>query len=157
MQSCATDQACVESTQSDLNISLFSMKNVTIDSSTFIKTADSVFKVVKVVTPGYPDTIYNKASVKSISLPLSQVSDTTVFIARFGEITNDTIYAIYKRNLVFLGYECGFRTDFTIDTFYSANHRFDSLEIYNRFVNDKNEVNIKAYFRYPNDTLAIKQ
>jgi hypothetical protein len=137
---CTNEKTCNEYTYSTLRLHFYKVYNS--GARTYVK--DSVLTSIRFFS-GQFDTIAHSAS--TICIPLSQNSDSTAFLVQLNSGSSDTVYLKYKRDKVFLNYECGFRTDFTIDTIVSKQNRFDSIEIVKPKVSSVlDEDHIKIYF-----------
>jgi hypothetical protein len=147
---CNTDKICNENRSTYLKIGIYGIQKV--DNKVNVGLLDSI--KVTIFGIGRPDSlIYNEATTSEIILPLSQLKDTSVFdIKIIHERTKedyklDNYTLIYKRSKVFINYDCGFRTDFVIDTIIPALNAFDSLYFNTRVVTDANEEHIKIFYR----------
>ena len=145
--SCNTDKICNEDRTAYLKIGLYSRRivnnAVVLKDTSFLGLA---FHAINGVDVTWIDTI---SSVKMIKLPLSQLADSSILAIKLG-YKNGTFnnYTIkYKRSQVFINYECGFRTDFSIDTLLTDNPYVDSLYINSRVVTNVDEEHIKIYIR----------
>jgi hypothetical protein len=73
--------------------------------------------------PTGSDTAFSK-----ISLPLAQMNDTSVFNINLHGWA-DQLNVVYKRKNVFVNYDCGFRTEYILDTVWFSIHPQDTILI----------------------------
>lgn len=145
--SCNTDKMCNEDRATFLKIGLYSRAEV--GNKVVVK--DSVFAGYAFNAISGIETLWvDSSKVKAIRLPLSQIADSSVIAIKLGYKSSNPFdyYTIkYRRSQVFINYECGFRTDFFIDTLISTNILIDSIFINNRVVTDVDEEHIKIFIR----------
>lgn len=145
--SCNTDKLCNENRATYLRIGVYSRtetnnKVVVKDSSL----AGYVFNAIN----GSETFWVDSSSIKRLTLPLSELADSSIIAIKLGYKSNKPFdyYTIkYRRSQVFVNYECGFRTDFFIDTLVSTNIAIDSIFFNNRVVTDLDEEHIKIFLR----------
>jgi hypothetical protein len=78
------------------------------------------------------DTIlYSNASASSVGLPLSQLSDTSIFYFVFDSIATDkdTVTFISSRKLEMISSNCGFNTRFAIDSVIYSKNNISEIQI----------------------------
>lgn len=80
--------------------------------------------------------LYDSASAKQLQLPLSQLSDTSIFYFYFDSIAVDTLYVYAQRRIEMISPECGFNTRFTLDSVRSSNNNISSILLVDRAVGD---------------------
>ncbi|MGC8802808.1 MAG: DUF6452 family protein [Bacteroidales bacterium] len=80
--------------------------------------------------------LYDSASAKQLQLPLSQLSDTSVFYFYFDSIAVDTLYVFAQRKIEMISPECGFNTRFTLDSARSSNNNIINILLVDRAVGD---------------------
>lgn len=80
--------------------------------NTLVDTTVSSFSVV--TASGV--LLYDSVSARQIQLPLSQLSDTSLYYFYFDSIAIDTFRIFVQRNIEMISPECGFNTRFTIDS-----------------------------------------
>ncbi|MCX7986956.1 MAG: DUF6452 family protein [Bacteroidales bacterium] len=68
------------------------------------------------VTTSNGIALYDSVSAKQLQLPLSQLSDTSIFYFYFDSIAIDTMYVFAKRTIEMISPECGFNTRFLLDS-----------------------------------------
>jgi Family of unknown function (DUF6452) len=145
MFSCNTDKLCNEDRTTFLKIGLYSRRMVkdtlTLKDTTF---AGFAFHTVNGSEVTWTDTL---SKVHTLKLPLSQLADSSIIALKLGYKTGSfNNYIIkYTRSQVFINYECGFRTDFTIDTLITNNLDVDSIYINSRVVTNVDDEHIKIY------------
>ena len=74
--------------------------------------------------------------------------DTTIIISypwKKHRVNTETVTVLYKPVQVFVSYDCGFRTDFKLDTVYSSTG-IDNIRIYQKNISNLNEINCKVFF-----------
>ena len=91
--------------------------------------ADSTVSILSVYT--YPNgmVLYDSASGNTMSLSLSQNSDTSVFVVKLDTIA-DTLAFKYTRNLEMTSSECGFNTSFVIDSIFYTKHNIETVQVF---------------------------
>jgi hypothetical protein len=137
---CNNEKICNEYTYSALRLHFYTVYK----KGERIYTEDSVLTSIKFISDLFIDTTV-KAS--KITIPLSPHTDSSAFVVKINSLPSDVVYLKYKRNRVFINYECGFRTDFTIDTLVSMEKRFDSIQIVHPVVTaNDTTVNIKIFY-----------
>ena len=140
LTSCTDDQ-CNAETESLLKTELFVLDGDLKD----IDFLDSM----SVFSPEWTDSIHysEEGSKKILYLTLSSESDTSNFIITSSQATTqDTISIYYQRELLFISTECGFVTNYTIDTIIYSYNYIDSLQIINKNISTDNNGYIKIYF-----------
>jgi hypothetical protein len=153
--SCNTDKICNEDRTTFLKIGLYSHRvvndTVILKDTTFTGLA---FQAINGAEVTWLDTV---SKIHMLKLPLSQLADSSIIAIKLGYKTGEfSNYIIkYSRSRVFVNYECGFRTDFTIDTLISDNPYIDSLYIKSSVVTNVDEEHIKIYI-HPATSNAVK-
>ncbi|UCH14320.1 MAG: hypothetical protein JSV22_14630 [Bacteroidales bacterium] len=132
---CEEDSQCTEEIEISANInfktvSLGVRKDTSINNLTVI---------------GRDTPYYNNNNLNSISLALSQVSDTSVFKFTVDTVT-DTISFYYNREHYMVSFECGFATRFTLEEIITQNKILDSVSIIKPNVDMSDETNILFYY-----------
>lgn len=159
LAACNTDKICNENRTTYLRIGFYGIQKVNnaIEKGTIDSIKITVFGI------GRADSlIYNKVETSEIVLPLAQSKDTSVFDVTYSHARtnavwqNDNYILVYKRSKVFVNYECGFRTDFVIDTIISTHNAIDSLYFNTRTVTDAKEEHIKIFFRLPDVVTPVE-
>lgn len=153
--SCNTDKMCNENRATYLKIGVYS--RTVVNNKVVVKDSSLLGYAFNAVN-GSETLWVDSAKVKMLALPLSQLADSSVIAIRLGYKSNNPFdyYTIkYRRSQVFINYECGFRTDFFIDTLISTNTQIDSIFINNRVVTDVDEEHIKIFLR-PAATGAVQ-
>ncbi len=92
----------------------------------------------------YFDGINTK--VKSVSLPLSMINNSSTFIFRFDNSAQDTLTLHYDQYLQMVSHECGFVNFYNILNYEMTNNNIDSIWIRKELVEYGEEENIKIYF-----------
>ena len=90
-----------------------------------------------------PDSIFKKPS-----FPLLQSADTSVYSLLINGKLSASFYAVYKRELAFENYTCGFRTNFLLDTVYTIPKICDSITIVQRNITDVYQENCRFYLSH---------
>ncbi len=135
--SCDEDQ-CNTDTESLLNTELFPQG---VDQE-FIDN-------LSLYSPEWNDSIHysEEGADNIIGFILSPNSDTTEIVYTSTVNTlNDTLFFYYQREIIFLSPECGFITDYTIDTVIHTYHIIDSIEIVTNEITTEKDGSIKIYF-----------
>lgn len=104
---------------------------------------------LSVYSPEWTDSIhYSEEGSKNIlNFTLSPISDTTeIIITSLNAALNDTLFIYSQRELLFLSPECGFVTNFTIDTILNSTNYIDSLKIITKNISTEKDGSIKIYF-----------
>jgi hypothetical protein len=110
---------------------------------------DTTFKNLEVVTldnPSEPLKYVLSSTAKSIYLPLSKMSDTSIFILKFNAISWDTISFYYNKELKLESHECGFDFFFHLTKVVSTNHMIDSVWIRKELIEYGTKENVKIFF-----------
>jgi hypothetical protein len=146
LPACNTEDICNENTITTLKLGFYCRYY----SNDRYLTKDSVISISELSLKGLDkylvlDTVYKTSK---LYLPLSGNADSSVFSILLDKYSDEYLVK-YTRNRVFINYDCGFRTDFTIDTIISVDNRFDSVVISNPLVTDADDENIKIYFYRP--------
>ncbi|HEX2936893.1 MAG TPA: DUF6452 family protein [Bacteroidales bacterium] len=145
--SCNTEKMCNENRATYLKIGVYSRTMA--DNKVVVK--DSTLAGYAFNAVNGSETLWvDSANVKMLTLPLSQLADSSVIAIKLGYKSSNPFdyYRVkYRRSQVFINYECGFRTDFFIDTLISTNTQIDSIFINNRVVTDLDEEHIKIFLR----------
>jgi hypothetical protein len=130
-----TDNRCNESTDVELKAEVF------VDDPTLInaKFLDSL----SVYSPDWIDSVHY--STATYMLELYPNKDTTIFVFT-SQSWIDTVWVIYSRQLVFFSQECGFVTNYKIDTALYTNNNIDSLIWVNKKLTTQNDGHVKIYF-----------
>jgi hypothetical protein len=136
---CTTEKTCNE--YMDCNVKLHFYTVYKTGERIYVK--DSVLKTIKFYADNFIDTAANSSDIK---VPLSPHTDSVAFIVKINSLPTDVVYFKYTRNNVFVNYECGFRTEFHIDTLVSTQGRFDSIKIVQPDVTTIDEEHIKIYY-----------
>jgi hypothetical protein len=141
--------SCRSQSERTLNIGFYTAHH----SKSSIVEADTTLDSVYVFAIGHEDSVfYQNSSLTGISLPLSQFSDSGVYILKHkntnNELVTDTIKTIYQRIRIFASYKCGYYTNFAIDSF-SISLKYDSLIISQSNVTYEGKTNFKIYIHNP--------
>lgn len=100
-------------------------------------------------SPEWSDSIhYSEEGSKNILyITLSPNSDTTeLIITSLQAPLNDTLFIYSERELLLLSPECGFVTNYTIDSIIHTNHYIDSLKIINKNISTEKDGSVQIYF-----------
>ena len=89
-----------------------------------------------------PDSVFGR------SLPLRQNADTSVYSILINGKLSASFYAVYKRELAFENYTCGFRTNFFLDTVYTIPTICDSITIVQPNITDVYQENCRFYLSH---------
>jgi hypothetical protein len=104
---------------------------------------------LSVYSPEWTDSIHfsEEGSKNILNFTLSPISDTTeIIITSLNAALNDTLFIYSQRELLFLSPECGFVTNFTIDTILNSTNYIDSLKIITKNISTEKDGSIKIYF-----------
>jgi Family of unknown function (DUF6452) len=145
--SCNTDKLCNENRATYLKIGLYS--RTIVNNKVVVKDSSLAGYAFNAIN-GSEILWVDSSSVKKLSLPLSELADSSIIAIKLGYKSNKPLdyYTIkYRRSQVFVNYECGFRTDFFIDTLITTNIAIDSIFFNNRVVTDLDEEHIKIFLR----------
>lgn len=144
---CTNENICNERTQTFLQMQFYSLHK----EGGRINSTDSI---IPQILFAIQDSIYILKDSKKLYLPLSQNSDSSDIILKVNDNLEGIINIKYKRNRVFINYECGFRTDYEIDTIIFDQHMFDSINIIRTVVTDIDEEHIKLFFNRPDTSVT---
>ena len=138
-----TDDQCNVDTESSLRFELL-VKDATLKT---LKYLDSL----AIYSPQWTDSIFYKdegvTKTKSLFLMLSPYSDTSELIFTSNTVPlNDTIIIYSQRENIYLSPECGFITNFLIDTVLFTNNYIDSIEIVTSKITTEENGHIQVYF-----------
>jgi hypothetical protein len=106
---------------------------------------DSTITSFVAIHQAFKDTV-SVSKKTNINLPLSQLSDTSVFDVTINQTKKVTLYVCYKRDLIFENYKCGYRYNFDIDTIFAVPQFCDSIKIIQSYVSDVTQENCRFYF-----------
>lgn len=132
-----SDRKCTESTVVAANLKSVSVKDGVESEKKFGKIVLKELNALVIF-----DTIRNNSS---LNLLLNQEVDTSKFeIILDGN--KDTLDIISRRDIHFISYECGFITNFNIDTIINRSNNFiDSIKVLQPSVTVADDENIKIY------------
>jgi hypothetical protein len=132
---CEEDKQCTEDIEISVNIDFKTI-------SSGIK-KDTLINNLTVIGKDTP--YYNTNNLKSISLALSQSSDTSEF--RFSvDTVPDTILFYSSRELFMISFECGFATRFILEKVISQDILIDSISIIKSNVDRSDETNVIFFY-----------
>jgi len=135
LSNCEEAKQCTENTEISVNIDFKTL-------SSGIK-KDTLINNLTVIGKDTP--YYNNNNLNSISLALSQSSDTSEF--KFAVDTILDIISFYsKREHFLVSFECGFATRFILEKVTSQNILIDSISIINPNVDRSDETNIIFFY-----------
>jgi len=83
---------------------------------------------------------------QTIALPLSMISDTSIFIFQFGKDGTDTLEFRYTQYTKLISHECGFVNYFDISEIITTHNLIDSVWVRKELVEYGDEENVKIYF-----------
>jgi hypothetical protein len=134
INSCSTETSCTENMTSTLNAGFYYWS--TVNGKRIL--SDSLVTGVVIRGINRSDSFLYNAGVdktfKKISLSLPQLNDTALFVVNLNSIWVDTLHVRYKRKTVFVNYNCGFRSEFTLDSAWFSLHPIDSIKIIHPYV-----------------------
>ncbi len=134
LANCEETIKCTENTEISVNID-FKTLSSGIKKDTLINNLTVIGK----------DTLYFNSNLNSISLALSQSSDTSEF--KFAvDTVMDTISFYSKREHFLISFECGFATRFILEKVISQDILIDSISIINPNVDRSDETNIIFFY-----------
>lgn len=136
-----TDDQCNSETES-----LLKSEFLVIDTNLI---AINYLDSLSIYAPEWKDSIHysEEGSEKLLYFTLSPESDTSEFIITSLQAPlNDTIFIYYHRKTVLISTECGFATDYTIDTILYTNNYIDSLDLVNETISTEKNGHIQIYF-----------
>jgi len=136
--SCEEDK-CRISTDTQVKVHLF------IEDTTLVE--DDVLNSFAVYSPLWTDSIYySKAGISnSLKFQLSPTGDTSKFVFSALGI-NDTLTFYYNRELFLISPECGFITNYNIDSLNFTKNQIDSIKIIQTSVSNIDEEHIQIYY-----------
>ena len=142
MISCS-DDACNEDTDTLLNME-FTVIDETLSATYFI---DSL----SIYSPLWTDSIHfseqGVADNNTLSVMLSPYSDSSeMVITSANSSIIDTLLIVSQRELVYFSKECGFVTNFFIDTVYHSSNYIDSVNIITNTISVEKNGQIQIYF-----------
>jgi hypothetical protein len=106
---------------------------------------DSVLNNLTIYGVGREDSLlYNQASARKITLPLSLLSDTSRFVFRINE-SSDVCVISYTRFVRLISHDCGFITEFDIHDFEHTGINIDSVAIIHPKVTNFEEEHVKIF------------
>lgn len=136
-----TDDRCNADTESLLNATL----TVTDETLNDIHFVDSL----SIYSPEWTDSIHYAESGDDniLGFILSPFSDTTemIFTSKNAPL-KDTLFIFYQRHYTFFSQECGFVTNYEIDTILHSYNYIDSIEIINNQISVEKNGQIQIYF-----------
>lgn len=91
-------------------------------------------------------TEYYKQNTQTISLPLSQLSDTSGFVIKYKNSLHDTIMFISERTVKLISHECGFDTFFELKNINTTSNFLDSAWIKRETIDYESRENVLLYF-----------
>ncbi|MFC2096473.1 DUF6452 family protein [Bacteroidota bacterium] len=133
-----TDDQCGSDTEALLQTELIA-----------IDVDDEFIDSLSLYSPEWADSIHYsiEGADNIISFMLSPNSDTTEIIyCSTNAALNDTIFIYYQREFIFLTPECGFVTDYFIDTVLYTYNYIDSIEIVTDEITTNADGYIQIYF-----------
>lgn len=136
-----SDDVCNEETDTLLNFE-FTVSDTALSNNGFVEN-------IAIYSLEWADSIYysEDGSNDILSLMLSPYSDTSEFIITSkGFALNDNLTIISQRELIFFSDECGFITEFLIDTVLHSLNYIDSIDISSNKVTTSNNGQIQIYF-----------
>lgn len=136
-----SDDTCDEETESLLNL-VFTVNDTSLTAINFV---DSL----SVYSPEWADSILfsEEGSDTTLSFVLSPNSDTSeIIITSKKAPLKDTLIIVAQRELIFLSKECGFITEFLIDTVVHSYNYIDSIDIKNYEISNNKDGQIEIYF-----------
>ncbi|NSL88873.1 DUF6452 family protein [Chitinophaga solisilvae] len=93
------------------------------------------------------DSIFKKAPLSSVFLPLSPVADSSIFFLQVDSTAvPDTLTFRYTRSKHFISPGCGFGTYFFLDTMLATKHRIDSIAFNSKSVINSNDTHLTFFF-----------
>lgn len=119
--------------------------NVNIDFKTLVNNIEKDTIINELTIIGNDTPYFNSINIQSVHLPLSQISDTSIYKFTVDTIT-DTVSFCSTREHYLVSYECGFTTRYTIDTVITLKKLINEVSIIKSAVDSTNETNIIFYF-----------
>jgi hypothetical protein len=135
LSNCEESKTCNENVEILVNID-FKTLSSGIKKDTYINNLTVI---------GRDTPYYNYSNLNSISLALSQSSDTSQFKFTVDTIL-DTIFFYSKRKHFMVSYECGFATRFVLEEVTSQDILVDSILIIKPDVDRSDETNIIFFY-----------
>ncbi len=126
---------CTEST-SECNLTSNRSLKVNFVTYTRNRLADTLVKFNQIVTASQY-TLYDTAVAKQITLPLSQLSDTSEFYFLFDSVFTDTLQVFVQRNVEMVSPECGFNTFFVIDSVRCTKNKVEQVIVVDKTVGQR--------------------
>lgn len=138
-----SDDVCNEETESTLNL-VFVVNDASLTDIGFIDN-------LSIYSPEWTDSIHfldeNESGGTVLGFMLSPYSDTSEIIVTSKNATEkDTLIILTQREQIFLSKECGFITDFLIDTVLFTLNYIDSIEINKDEITTAKNGEIQLYF-----------
>jgi hypothetical protein len=119
--------------------------NVNIDFKSFVNNIEKDTVINELTIIGNDTPYYNSINIQSVHLPLSQISDTSIY-KFIVDIITDTVSFYSRREHYLVSYECGFTTRYTLDTVITREKLINSVSIIKSSVDSTDETNIIFYF-----------
>jgi hypothetical protein len=118
-----------------------------IGTSSFFGDSASIAKVY-VTAIGTDSIFYDSLAASKISLSLSQLADSSIFILQTDSISKDTVTFKYHRELQMVSSECGFNTAYSSLTIskYTTN-RIDTIIVLSKVVSSDVDKNFKLVMK----------
>jgi hypothetical protein len=143
-QSCSDFSDCGLTANREIKITFGELSNkVVIDSS--------VNKVL-VWAIGTDSVFYKGVTASQISLPLSQLADSSIFILQTDSISKDTIKFKYHRELQMVSSDCGFNTAYSslaLSKNYTT-HKIDTILTFSTTVSSDVNINYEILLKQNN-------
>ena len=138
-----SDDICNENTDTFLSLEF----TVNDEALTAINFVDSL----SVYSPLWTDSVHfaeeGSADANTLNVMLSPYSDSSqMVITSRNSALNDTLMIISQREMVFFSKECGFVTEFFIDTVYHTLNNIDSVDIITNKISIEKNGQIQIYF-----------
>lgn len=141
LSSCQTNKECDTSTESLVKINFYIMNDGNEQAV--------IVQNISVYGLGREDSLlYDHVDTSYVLLPLSSVSDTSGFVLAI-DAYKDTISFTYETKTYLESIECGFISNFDIDTVKYTPNIIDTLVLIENKVTIENENHVKIYFKQP--------
>ncbi len=100
------------------------------------KISDTIVKNLSVITSNRV-LLYDSVSAGQIQLPLSQLSDTSMFYFYFDSIAIDTFWIYVQRRVEMISPECGYNTKFILDSVINTFYNIEKTIIIDKIVGEE--------------------
>jgi hypothetical protein len=139
--SCETAPPCDDANGVQANLGFYHYNGTTLN--------DTLIDSLAVYTQSILQILYydgTQTATGKLELPLSMISDTSVFIFQFDSGVFDTLEFYYTQETRLISHECGFANFYTLTGATTTHNRIDSVWIRKNLVEYGDDENVKIYF-----------